>query len=148
MTFSENDRVKPEDFTGGAGFSNPAQQPRADDGTFAAKTGSAPEVELDETIAYYQREVAETFERAIHTMTDMVETSKDSERLTGKRDGLMKAWESQGDRIRNAKSLRDLAAIIEFIRLEAEDATDAEKQGAELAISYLRQFVKYLPEER
>lgn len=157
MTFSENSRVKPEGFTGSAGFSNSAQQPRADDGTFAAKTGSAAEmtlseslraVELDETIAYYQREVVETFERAIHTMTDMVETSKDSERLTGKRDGLVKAWERQGDRIRNAKSLRDLAAIIEFIRLEAEDATDAEKQGAELAISYLRQFVKYLPEER
>lgn len=157
MTFSENERVKPSGFTGSAGFPNPAQQPRADDGTFAAKTGSAAEmslseslraVELDETIAYYQREVVETFERAIHTITDMVETSKDSERLTGKRDGLVKAWGRQGDRIRNAKSLRDLAAIIEFIRMEAENATDAEKQGAELAISYLRQFVRYLPEER
>lgn len=167
MTFSENSRVKPSGFTRSAGLENPAQQPRADDGTFAAKTGfaaemslseslravggdrpQAPEVELGENIAYYQREVVETFERAIHTMTDMVETSKDSERLTGKRDGLVEAWERQGDRIRNAKSLRDLAAIIEFIRLEAEDAADAEKQGAELAISYLRQFVKYLPEER
>ena len=130
MTFSEND------------------QPRANDGTFAAKTGSAPEVGLDETIAYYQREVVETFERGIYTMTDMVENSAPSERLTGKRDGLAKTWERQGDRIRNAKSLRDLATIIGFIELETEDAPDGERQGAQLAVSYLRQFAGYLPDEK
>lgn len=133
MTFSEND------------------QPRADDGTFAAKTGSAPEVGLDETIAYYQREVVESFERGIQVMTDMAETAKhDKQRIAGKRDGLAKVWERQGDRIRNAKSLRDLAAIIGFIELESPSATDiaeGEREGEILAVSYLRQLVRYLPEE-
>lgn len=129
----------------------PTAQPRHEDGTFAAKTGSAPEVELDERLFYYQREVVESFERSIQVMTDMAETAKhDKPRIAGKRDGLMKVWERQGDRIRNAKSLRDLAAIIEFIELEspaAADVAEGEREGEALAVSYLRQLVRYLPDE-
>ena len=120
-------------------------QPRHSDGTFATKTGSAPEVGLDDDIAYYQREVSESFRRGILTLSDMAETSQDSARIASKRDGLAKAWDRQGDRIRNAKTARDLAAIIGFIQLEAEDASDNERQGAELAVSYLQQFSRWLP---
>lgn len=123
------------------------EQPRAEDGTFAAKAGSAPEVELAETLTHYQREVIESFERGIQVMTDMAETAKhDKQRIAGKRDGLVRVWEHQGDRIRNAKSLRDLAAIIGFIKLESHSETEGEREGETLAISYLQQLVRYLPD--
>ncbi len=105
----------------------------------------------DEALAFYQREVAETFERGIITLTDMAETSPTpSARLEGKRDGLIKVWEAQGERIRHAKSLNDLAYIIGFIRLASPtevDAAEGEKEGEELAIGYLRSFAKYLSED-
>jgi hypothetical protein len=134
---------------------NEAETARDTEGKFAPKTGAAAEVALDDDeVAFYRREVAESFERGIITLTDMVETAKERTahptRLIGKRDGLVKVWERQGDRIQNAKSLHDVAAIIGFIRLESPsepDAAEGEKEGEELAISYLRGLARHLPDD-
>lgn len=116
-------------------------------------TNFAQTTETEENLAYYRREVVETFERAITTLDDMVEnsgkTGDDLNRLRNKARALETVWNRQGDRIENAKSLNDLAAIIGFIYIGATDpklAADGEREGIELAISYLRQFARYLPE--
>lgn len=116
-------------------------------------TNFAQTAETDENLAYYRREVVETFERAIMTLGDMVENSGKTgdsfDRLRNKARALETVWNRQGYRIENAKSLNDLAAIIGFIYIGATDPKNAavgEREGVELAVSYLRQFARYLPE--
>lgn len=92
----------------------------------------------------FQREAADAFQRGIATLTDLASAQTEpsaAARVTAKRDALASVWERQGDRIQNAKSLDDVAAIIGFITMEGSDRVESNEgtlQGEALAVSYLR----------
>ena len=86
--------------------------------------------------------ITEDIEDGIANLRDMAERAtsvSEGQRLAAKADAVAYAWERQRERLLEPANhnIQNIASIIEFIRIEAEDAKKSQ-QGTELIISYLR----------
>lgn len=95
--------------------------------------------------------IEEDIEDGITNLRDMAERAtnvQEGQRLAAKADAVAYAWERQKERLLEPANhnIENIAAIIEFIRIEGKDANKSQ-QGTELLVSYIRNALQLLPKD-